>query len=184
MTWGGIVAVASAAAIIHPANFTAQAARICATFLGLFAAGILPTISLLLQSVNSNGKSVYKIADLEREITSAIDDLFRILGCAGVATFVLLCLSINTPDQLSFLQWELALQRVTHGFVAGLVVYVIARAGRIPSIIRRALAIKFQQARFEAEKATRERAPAKQDVKAAFPRNANFGKSRKLDDKD
>ncbi|QZH74337.1 MAG: hypothetical protein JY451_11680 [Erythrobacter sp.] len=168
------------AGLISPAHFSADTARICVTFLGLFAAGILPTISLLLQGVNSSGKSVYKIDDLQREISEAIDDLFRILGSAGIATFILMTLTIETPVMLNFLQTESALQRIGNASVAALVVYIVSRAGRIPSIIRRALSIRFEQARFEAKQTTRDAAPGRLEIKSAFPKKEGFGASRSL----
>lgn len=178
--WIGGLAVL--AGTLPTSSITPQGARIAATFLGLFAAGILPTISLMLQSVNSSGKSVFRIDELEKQIRSAIDELFKILGCVGLAVFILLALSIVTPKELSFLQAYSALERLGNASVGALLAITIIKAAHIPNIIRTALEIRFEQARHEAQRATIAAAPSDQEVKAAFPTKEGFAKRTNLRD--
>src|SRR3546814_14141149 len=60
---------------------------------GLVAASILPTISLLVNSMTASGRSVKAVDELEHELQSAMDALFMLFGCVGIAVVALVSLA-------------------------------------------------------------------------------------------
>ena len=153
-------------------------------FLGLFAASALPTVSLLMQSMTSATRSVKRVDNLYNELSAAIDSLFRILGTAGVATVALLLNSVTTPEVLGVLNTFDALERLGNAVAGAAIVYLISEAGKIPSIIRRSLKIRYEVAREEAKRRTNANVPAGAEIKSYFTTKEGFGKTRSLEEID
>lgn len=163
------------------ALFSTSTSRVASVFLGLFAASILPTVSILLQSLSSSTRSVKRVDDLHTEIASAIDTLFRILGTSGIATLAFLLNSISTPKIISFLNIYDALERIGNGVAAGCIAYLILEAGRIPAIIRASLRVRYEVAKEEARQRTRDNAPSEMEIKSSFSTKEGFGRVKSLD---
>lgn len=166
-----------------PVDLVSQSTgRIASVFLGLFAASILPTVSLLLQSMTSATRSVNRVDALYHEIRAAVDALFRILGIAGVATVALLLNSVRTPEALTVLNNFDSLERIGNGIAGGAIVLLIAEAGKIPSIIRRSLKIRYEVARDEAKNRTSKNVPTEKEIRSYFPTKEGFGETRPLEE--
>lgn len=163
-------------------SISQSTSRIASVFLGLFAASILPTISILLQSMSSSTRSVQRVNDLHKEIAAAVDALFRVLGVSGIATVALLANSISTPQAAAVLNSFDALERIGNGIIGASVALLICEAGKIPAIIRRSLNVRFDVARDEARERTRLNAPTAYEVKSYFPTKEGFGRTRSLED--
>ena len=161
--------------------FAGDAGRLLVTFVGLIAASILPSITLLINSMTASVGSVKAINELNAELDSSIDALLLMFGLAGLVTLVLVALSIPTPRIVGAYPIILeALPRAGQfliGFFAGL---AIVRLGQIPGILRRALAVRHRIASEEARRATLEKAPGPLEVKSAFPTTPGFGKTVQL----
>lgn len=156
--------------------FSESTDRIATVFLGLFAASILPSVSILLQSLTSSTRSVMRVNELYKELSAAIDSLFRILGVSGLATFALFTNSISTPIYLGALSDFDVLQRFGNGILLSSIAFLIAESGKIPAIIRRSLAARFEVAKEEAKDRTKDQAPTDFEVKSHFRTREGFGK--------
>ena len=107
--------IAAAGGLALPTEtISGDSGRMLVTFLGLVSASILPTVSLLVNSMTASGRSVEAINKLEAELQSAIDALFLLFGCVGIVIGALVALSTPPPWPLTavpFLTTE-ALPRV------------------------------------------------------------------------
>jgi hypothetical protein len=154
------------------------------TFLGLVSASILPTISLLVNSMTANGRSVLAINRLQAELQAAMDALFLLFGSVGVAVWALMSLSLAPPallDRIPFLTTEI-LPRLGQMFVVAPVALILLRAGQIPGILRRSLAVRHEIATEEAKKKLSDKAPGAESVRQSFTSHPDFGKSVSLDE--
>lgn len=158
-----------------------DAGRLLVTFLGLVAASILPTISLILGSMTASGRSVQSIGKLRTELSAAMDALFLLFGLAALAVLCLIALAVPTPAMLGETP---LIPVVMHRFGQALVVMaatlIVLRAGQIPAILRRSLDIRHDIAEDEARKKTIEAAPRSGEMKATFTTHPDFGKSVSL----
>src|SRR3546814_11997499 len=82
-----------AGGVLTPGTVSGESVRFLVTFLGLVAASILPTISLLVNSMTASGRSVKAVDELEHELQSAMDALFMLFGCVGIAVVALVSLA-------------------------------------------------------------------------------------------
>src|SRR3546814_14248687 len=82
-----------AGGVLQPGTLSVESVRLLVTFLGLVAASILPTISLLVNSMTASGRSVKAVDELEHELQSAMDALFMLFGCVGIAVVALVSLA-------------------------------------------------------------------------------------------
>src|SRR3546814_12008526 len=98
--------------------------------LGLVAASILPTISLLVNSMTASGRSVKAVDELEHELQSAMDALFMLFGCVGIAVVALVSLATQPAailTRIPYLTSEL-LPRLGQTVVVGASAIKIGRA--------------------------------------------------------
>jgi hypothetical protein len=161
-----------------PVNtFAGDASRFAATFLGLFAASVLPTVTLLLTNMVAGARSVKTIQELQAELLSSVDMLFLMLGFIGVAVVALLTLAIPAPQIASQLvSGDVILNRIGQGLVVASVLLVLQTSAAIPHSIRRSLNLKAELALEEARRATRENAPKPGTTAKAFANPEGFGR--------
>ncbi|WFR96528.1 hypothetical protein [Rhizobium tumorigenes] len=148
------------------------------TILGLFAASILPTVSLLINSMSAAGRSVHAVNQLQKELQAAIDALFFIFGCVIVAVGALLSLLIEPAafmTRVPYLTSEI-LPRAGQAIVCAATGLVIWRAGQIPAILRRSLKVRYEIAVSEARSKVDANVPAASQTKQAFATHPDFGK--------
>jgi hypothetical protein len=134
--------------------------------------------------MTTSGRSVYAINKLEEELEAAMDALFFLFGCVGVAFAALVCLSFNPPAFLNavpFLTSEI-LPRLGQTLVVTATGMVIWRAGQIPGILRRSLKVRHEIALNEARSKLESKAPSADDVKKSFPTHPEFAKVVSLQD--
>lgn len=171
-------------AVLTPAVLHGDPARLLTTFLGLVSASILPTVSLILGSMTTGGRSVAAINRLEQELHAAMDVLFLLLGLVGVIFAAIFMLGIPPPmalENIPFLTSEI-LPRFGQSIVVGGTALILMRAGQIPAILRRSLLIRHEIAVDEARKKTLENAGKLPDAKSLFGSDPNFGKSITVDE--
>lgn len=169
---------------ISPDTITGDAGRMLVTFLGLVSASILPTISLLVNSMTSSGRSVLVLDELESELQSAMDALFLLFGCVAVVVGALVALTIPPPSLLTkipYLTSEI-LPRMGQMIVVAFSAITLLRIGQIPAILRRSLSIRHKIAVDEARRKTLEKAPTSAATKASFANHPDFGKTVNLED--
>lgn len=172
------LAIAGGAAL-SPGTLSGDAGRLLVTFLGIVAASILPTITLLVNSMTASGRSVLAIDKLDNEFNSAMDSLFLFLGCVGVAVGALIALAISPPTPMRLVPYLTSeiLPRIGQLMVVTPVALVLIRAGQIPGILRRILKIRHEIAVEEARKKIEDNAPASEAVRASFETHPDFGKT-------
>jgi len=169
---------------LTPGTISGDAGRVLVTFLGLFSASILPTVSLLINSMSATGRSVSAVNDLHAELQAAIDALLFLFGCIIVAIAALVSLSIPPAAVLAtvpYLTTEV-LPRAGQTLVCGATGLVLWRAGQIPAILRRSLRIRHEIAVNEARSKIESNAPAAGQMKQAFSTHPDFGKVLPLKD--
>ena len=169
---------------MSPGTIVGDTSRMLVTFLGLVAASILPTISLLVNSMTASGRSVLAIDELNAELQAAMDALFLIFGCAAVAVGALVALSTPPPPLLTrvpYLATEI-LPRAGQAIVIVFSMVTALRTGQIPAILRRSLAVRHKIAAEEARRKTLEKGPTPASVRAAFATHPDFGKTVDLQD--
>lgn len=180
----GLVAALAAGAALTPGAITSDAGKMLVTFLGLVSASILPTISLLVNSMTASGRSVFALNKLQAELQAAIDALFLLFGCVGIAVWALMSMAFAPPpilEKIPYLTTEV-LPRMGQMFVVAPVALVLLRAGQIPGILRRSLAVRHEIAVDEAKKKLADKAPTGDAVRQTFANHPDFGKSVKLED--
>ena len=168
-----------AGAAITPGTITGESGRMLVTFLGLVSASILPTISLLINSMSASGRSVKAVNELESELQNAMDALFLLFGCVALVVGALVALITPAPiflNKVPYLTAEI-LPRLGQAIVFLATTMILLRIGHIPGILRRALSIRHKIALDEARRSTIENAPTSSTSRAAFPTHPEFGKS-------
>lgn len=171
-----VAAIAGAALPIG--TVSGDAGRLLVTFLGIVAASILPTISLILGSMTASGRSVQSIGKLRTELGAAMDALFLLFGLAALAVLCLIALAVPTPTTLSDIPLvPVAMHLIGQALVVMAATLIVLRAGQIPAILRRSLDIRHEIAEDEARKKTIEAAPRSGETKATFTTHPEFGKS-------
>lgn len=168
----------AAGAAMTPGTVSGDAGRILATFLGLFAASLLPTITLLINSMTTSGRSVSALNDLEWEIQAAMDALLFCFGCIGIAIAALLALSIEAPaflKQVPILTQQV-MPRAGQAFVVCASSLVLWRAGQIPAILRRTLSVRHKAALEEARGKLDDKVPSGSNIRQGFATHADHGK--------
>lgn len=179
----GSVALAAGAALT-PGTVSGDAGRILATFLGLFAASLLPTITLLINSMTTSGRSVWALNELEKEVHAAMDALFFCFACIGIAIAALLALSIEAPiilKRVPYLTTQI-MPRSGQAFVVCASTLVIWRSGQIPAILRRTLAVRHKAALEEARAKLDASVPDAATIRQGFAPHADHGKVVSLQD--
>ena len=182
--WFAVLAALAAGGAVPPGTLSSgDTGRLIVTFLGLASASILPTISLILASMTASGRSVKALNDLRDELTAAMDALFLLFGLVGFSFVLLLILTFPFPKPLTVVpHLSNALDRGTQALIVAACVLVILRAGQVPGILRRSMAIRHQIAVDEARRKTAEKAPEAGSVASAFANHPDFGKTIDLDE--
>lgn len=178
----GYFALFAIGATISPGIISGETASVIAIFLGLFAASILPTVTLLINSMTASGRSILSINKLEQELQLAMDALFFLFGCIGIAIVALIALSIEPLDILNkipFLTTEV-MPRIGQALVVAPTIILIWRAGQITGILRRLLKIQHEIAINEAKVNLESNAPSAEKVRQSFTTNPDFGKEISL----
>lgn len=161
-----------------------DAGRLLVTFLGLVAAGILPTVSLILTSMTASGRSVHRLSQLKHELESCVSALFVLFGliCLSVGQLLLLSLPVTEMVQqwLPLFTLPKFVDRIGQAIVFGLLGFVLLRAFLIPAIVQRSLAIRAEIAIEEAQRRTKENAPGHGEIAATFKTKSGFGDQIKL----
>lgn len=176
-----LIAALAAGAILPPALLIGDASRMLVTFLGLVAASILPTVSLVIGSLSSTGRSVQKIDELFHELSRAVRMLFSILGCIAMAVMLLAMIAI-LPDIPWTIPWGAitvpdAARRGLQALALLCAAAAAVEAVIIPRILMRILAIKRDIAVYEARKALTDAAPREADIRQIFTTKDGFGSS-------
>ena len=174
----------AASAALSPGTVSGEAGRLLVTFLAIVAASILPTITLLVNSMTASGRSVQALNKLEAELQAAMDALFLFFGCIALGVGGLIALSIPTPPialSIPYLATDV-LPRFGQGVVGIAAAIILLRAGQIPAILRRSLGIRHEIAVDEARRKLAENAPEAGAMKRAFANHPDFGKVVNLED--
>lgn len=177
-----IAAVLGAAAVggtLSPGVISGDAGCVLITFLGIVAASILPTVTLLVNSLTTSGRSIHSINKLEAELRQAMDALFTLFGAVGIAVLAQIALSIPAPSPLQavpLLTTEL-LPRGGQALVVGATALILSRIGQIPGILRRTLAIRHESALEEARLKLASNAPEAGAMRRSFATHPDFGKA-------
>ena len=171
-------------ATLPPGVFGGEAGRLLTTFLGLVAASILPTISLIVGGMAIGSRSVQHLGDLGTELGKTVDALFGIFGLISLTVIVLMTLAMPTPfaahipDLLTS-----GPARIGQGLVGFLGALTISRSGAIPAAIRKSLDLRTAIAVEEARKKTIEKADAaKTEARSGFATREGFGRTTRLED--
>ena len=174
---GAVLAAAIGGGLLNPGTITGDAGRILVTFLGLVAASILPTITLLINSMTPNGRSVYSINRLDEELRAAMDALFVLFGCVCIAVMALVALSTPSPTVFKLVPFTSELlPRSGQGIIGGTTALVLWRIGQIPGILRRTLKVRHEAALEEAKLKLVANAPEAGAMRKAFAAHPDFGK--------
>jgi len=178
------VAAFVAGALLTPGTLSGDSGRMLVTFLGLVSASILPTISLLVNSMTSSGRSVKAVDDLRRELQAAMDALFFLFGCVGIVVAGLVSLATTPPMILTYVPYLTTeiLPRIGQSLIIGASMLTIMRIGMIPAILRRSLDVRHKIATEEARRKTLEKAPTAASTRTTFPTHPEFGKTVKFED--
>ena len=179
-----LAAAAVAGAILTPGTVSGDSGRMLVTFFGLVSASILPTISLLVNSMTASGRSVKAIDELEQELQAAMDALFLLFGCVGVVVIGLVSLATQPADILTrvpYLTTDI-LPRLGQLVVVCASTFTVMRVGMIPGILRRSLSVRHRIALDEARRKTLEKAPDGRATRALFPTHPDFGKAVTFED--
>lgn len=183
LEWLICAAAFGGGAALDPGVIAGEAARLLVTFFGLVAAGILPTISLVIGGMTSSGRSVKALDELKSEMEVAMSALFVLFALVSIAVATLVALSLPQPSithRIPFVGEFYA--RFLQGFVVGISAVVVNRATHIPTILRRSLDVRYRIAVEEAKRKISENAPAPATIKEAFPTHPDFGKALRLSD--
>lgn len=171
-----------------PVGVISQAStQLIVTFFGLVAASILPTVTLLLNSMTANGRSVKHLNDLRDELQSGVNALFTIFLFVCAAVIALAFYSaplpkwpIPLPGELPDISLAEVAKRVAQGLVAVFAIMTIVGARKIPQTVQRALELRAEIAVLEAQRATRENAPKKGETAEGFKTKPGFGTTHNL----
>jgi hypothetical protein len=171
-------------AAITPAALHGDPSRLLGTFLGLVSASILPSISLILASMTTGGRSVHAIDRLRNELMAATDALLQLLGLVGAVFAAVFTLSIAPPDLAFRVPWLATeiLPRFGQAVVIAGSTVILLRASLVPAILRRCLLIRHEIAVDEAKKKTMENAAKVGEAQKFFPRDPTFGRTVPLAD--
>jgi hypothetical protein len=170
--------------VISPGTISGDAGRMLVIFLGLVSASVLPTISLLVNSMSASGRSVKAIDELNHELEAAMDALFLLFGCVGIVVFALVALATPPPTLLTRIPFVTTdvLPRAGQAVVVISSFLTLLRVGLIPGVLRRSLAIRHRIAIDEARRKTLENAPKTEEMRATFTTHPDFGKPVRLED--
>lgn len=155
---------------------TGPAKTLLPTFLGLIAASILPTIGLLIASIDSKSRSVKSVQNLIGEIKYLTKNLLYILLIVIMTIVMLVALNSPGPEiimsRLESDYWPVLLGQI---FLFALIGLAIDRTIVVPKSIFRCINFRAATATGEAKERTSKNAPKPADVKAGFKKKNNFG---------
>ncbi|MCZ7494139.1 hypothetical protein O8B39_06490 [Agrobacterium rhizogenes] len=178
------VALVVAGGAISPGTISGDASRVLATFLGLFAASVLPTVTLLVNTMTGSGRSIQAIDKLAADLEIAMDAMFFLFGCIGISIASLLMLSIEPPVWLRDIPYITSevLPRIGQMLVIAPAGIVVWRAGQITGILRQCLKTRHEIAKIEAKAKLEKNVPSSASVKQSFATHREFGRVVSLQD--
>lgn len=178
-----LVLAIGASFLLPPEIWAGDAGRLLATFLGLLSASILPTISLIVGSMTTNSRSVKAVNDLQTELSTAMDALFALFGLIGVAVLALVAMAIPQPSFINSASlFSSGIEMAGQAVILASFSMILLKAGYLPAILRRCLAVRHTISVDEARQKTSDNAPKVGAVKGAFPTHPDFGKTVSLDE--
>jgi hypothetical protein len=174
-----------------PSGFvTGDIGRIITTFLGLIAASILPTISLIVGSMSASGRSVKGINDLHAEFVDLVGELFAVLGWIMVAigglafASVEITLGLGIYHPFGILFDFSSLPDVLKGagrFALGYAsAAALAQFSMVPKSVLKALEIRHHIAIDEAKRKVSDNAPSSGDIQKYFGTKQGFGEVKPM----
>lgn len=167
-------------------TISGEPTRLLVTFLGIISASILPTTSLVVGAISSDGRSVFGLKSLFDELRQAVAYLLVILALAGLSVISLLlhALPINGSVYISVSSMTLNLTEIFRQVAQATALYVCAvtaiYALGIYRILTRVLKIKYDIARHSAVERVGKQLPTNQVLKTNFKNPDGFGKRRDL----
>ena len=178
----GLIAAFVTGAVLAPGTITGDISRMLVTFLGLFSASLLPTITLLVNGMTANGRSVQGLEKLNAEISAAMDALLFMFGCIAVAFLGLMILSIPPTflNKIPFLTTEI-LPRFGQAVVLTSVIAIVRRSSQIPAILRKTLAMRKDITIEEARKKLKDKLLSASEIRESFSRHPDFGEVINID---
>lgn len=174
-----LIVAAAMGGSLAPASLSGDPGRLLVTFLGIVAASILPTITLLINSMTASIRSIKAISELKDEIDAAMDALFLMFGCVSIAVMALISIAIDPPEFIQ--EFPLVAREVLPRlgqatfFVALGMVFL--RIGQIPAILRKTLLARYKISVIEARKLIAQKAPSASEVQSMFKNNEQFGRA-------
>lgn len=159
-----------------------DAGRLLVLFTGLIAASVLPTISLMVGSMSSTGRSTHVLRDLHKEISASIDSLLFVFGCACVVVMALIGMTLDWT-QFTTLYWLADTgAKAFQAILFASLVLLLNRSRSIPNSIRRTLDLKSEIAVSEASRRVNENAPSSGETAKLFRTREGFGRNHSLTD--
>lgn len=156
-------------------------AALVGTFFGLIASSILPTIGLLISSLESGDRSVSAVEKLTLEIKRLIKNLLYIFLNVICTIIILIIINIKTPEFLIYgildQSFYIILGQV---FFMAILAHTINRTFYIPHSIFKCIDYRASFATVKSKERLRKRIPKADEIKAMFPTKENFGKENKL----
>jgi len=182
--FAGLTVAFAAGAALTPGTISIDAGRTLVIFLGLVAASILPTITLLINSMTSSERSIQSIELLETELQRAMDALFLLFGSIIIGVGALITLTIEPASILNQIPYvsSQVLPRLGQAFVVVSAALVLWKIGQIPGILRRTLQLRYEGALEEAKRKIENNQLETKSLRQNFATNSEFGKVVSLQD--
>ena len=185
-----VCATAILAAALPAGALGGDTGRTVTTFLGLLSASILPSITLIVGSMSSSGRSVRAISELHDEMVETIGGLWSILKWVAFAVVGLAIAGINLPLELPDAILKLhpdyvqsvgrSVPRIGQ-FIVGLATSMaVWRFLNVPKSLRRSLDLRKHIAIDEARRKIGEKAPNANAVHNMFGTRAGFGEVKEV----
>ena len=162
---------------------TPDAAKLLVTFMGFVAASVLPTATLMINSLSSNGRSVRLLLDLGSEMRRMLRALFVVLGLTGLSVLALVALAVPTPWRLPGLldNWVVR-SHIGQSLALASIFFTLDATRVIPRSFFRCLGLKLDIVVEEARQKTVDNAPKVGETSASFKTKPGFGTVRTLEE--
>jgi hypothetical protein len=165
--------------LVPETSLSGDVSRNLTTFLGLLAASVLPTISLIIGSMNGAGRSVFRINELRDELRQAMTALFWLFGIVAIAVFLLVLIPLKPTSLIGFtgaaaeLAWTTMRAGLGYDIALGTIM-----AAQVPKILLHCLELKHQIAVDEGRRKVDARASSSSTIAEAFPTSPDYGRAR------
>lgn len=183
-----VIVTGVGAALLPRPVVSPDVVRLLVTFLGLLAAGVLPSITLVLNSMVATGKSVQRINELYAELRAAIHQLYAVFAWVLISFFSLLLLT--ALPEFTYVLVMLEREVDLHALASAVLVAAAAasfvgatlKGLAIPRILDRALVLRAEIAQASAIEEVQTRAPKEADVRKHFAKHPNHGRRTSVGD--